>query len=101
MAGYMGSSYRRFFEVYEDQVIGIQRKMVEYIKNLQSNATNQSHMSRPDLLISTRNGYPWMPPLSDDIEQSKAESAKLLRNYLGQQYSEYLFSKYIAITAAR
>ena len=87
--------------MYEDQVIGIQRKMVEHLKNLQSNDTNQSHMSRPDLLISTRNGYPWMPPLLDDIEQSKAELGKLIRNYLGQQYSEYILSRSIAIAAAR
>ena len=84
----MGSSYRRFFDIYNDHVDGIQRKMVDYIKALQPSAIVHSNTARPDLIISTNNGYPCMPPAADDTVQTKDQLEKLIRNYLNQHYSE-------------
>jgi hypothetical protein len=93
MAGYIGCNNRKFFEIYGDQVETIQRKLVDYIKLLQPSTTNQLISSniprpRPDLDISTKDGYPWMPPVGDDIEQKKDELENLLRRYLNDQYSK-------------
>lgn len=88
MASYIGSSGRRFFNVYEDQVDVIQRKMVEYIRNLNSIGTIQPNMSRPDLVITIKDGYPWMPEVTDGIEQKKDGLEKLIRTYLNNHYSE-------------
>jgi hypothetical protein len=87
MASYMGSNFRKFFHIYEDQVEIIQRKMVEYIKTLQPLASEEPNSSRMDLLISTKNGFPWVPPLVDGIEQKKEELEKMLRVYMNAQYS--------------
>lgn len=88
MAGFIHSKTRRFFDIYEDQVDIIQRKMVEYIKILQPSAMEKSDLSRSDLIISTKEGYPWLPSADDEIEQKKEELEKLLRSYLNDQYSK-------------
>ena len=87
MASYIGSNRRRFFDIYEDQVEIIQRKMVEYIKTLQPSASQEPNSSRTNLVISTKNGHPWLPPLLDGIEPKKEELEKLLRIYMNAQYS--------------
>lgn len=81
---------RRFFDIYEEHVDLIQRKMVEYIKTLQPSAKEQQKKSRPDLIISTKEGYPWMPqpPEEEGIEQKKQELETLIRTYLNFHYSE-------------
>jgi hypothetical protein len=91
MVGYIGSSNRRFFDIYDDQVEIIQRKLVEYIKTLQPSATDPPKLSRLDLLITTKNAYPWLPPLEDGIVQKKEELEKLIWTYLNNHYSESMF----------
>ena len=93
MAGNMGSSGPRFFDTYENEVNIIQRKMVEYIKMLQPSSTSQTNLSRPDLLITTKDGYPWLPETIDGTEQKKEELEKLLRAYLNDHYSEFRKTK--------
>jgi len=87
MANYMGSSGPRFFDTYENEVNIIQRKMVEYIKTLQPSSTIQQNLSRPDLRITTKDGYPWLPQPVDGIEQKKDELEKLLRAFMNDHYS--------------
>ena len=89
MAGNIGCSGPRFFDTYENEVNIIQRKMVEYIKMLQPSPTSQPNLTRPDLLITTKDGYPWLPPTIDDTDQKKEELEKLLRSYMNDHYSEY------------
>ena len=93
MAGNMGSSGPRFFDTYENEVDIIQRKMVEYIKMLQPSATSQPNLSRPDLRITTKDGYPWLPPTIDGTDQKKEELEKLLRAYMNDHYSEFRKTK--------
>lgn len=93
MSALAGSNERRFVDIYTDQVDEIQRKLFEYIKLLRPSSTNQPISSavpraRPDLEITTKEGYPWMPPVVDDIEQKKDELEKILRQYLNTHYSE-------------
>lgn len=86
----MGSSGPRFFDTYEDEVNVILRKMVEYIKILQPSLTNQPNLTRPDLRITTKDGYPWLPQSVDGIDQKKDELEKLLRAFLNDNYSGYV-----------
>ena len=95
MAGHMGSTTRRFFDVYDELVDNVQHKMVEYIKTLQPTSNIHQNLNRPDLLVSSNNGYPWMPRLVGDIERKKIELEKLVRTYLNNHYSELPFSKMI------
>lgn len=88
MAGHMGSTTRRFFDVYEELVDNVQRKMVEYIKTLQPSSNIQEESSRPDLLLSSKNGYPWLPPTVSDFDRKKSELETLVRTYLNNHYSE-------------
>lgn len=87
MSTYIGMNGRRFFDIYGDLVDGIQRKMIEYIKYLQPTSTIDPSISRPDLLITTKDGYPWLPEPSDGIEQKKGELENLIRTYLNNHYS--------------
>lgn len=87
MAGYMGSSGPRFFDTYENEVDIIQRKMVEYIKALQPSSTIQENLSRPDLRITTKDGYPWLPQSIEGIEQKKEELENLVRAFMNEHYS--------------
>lgn len=86
----MGSKKRRFVDIHAEQVEGLVRKTIEYIRMLQPSTTSNNDLQRPrlDLVISTKDGYPWMPPVEDDIEQKKDELEKLSRQYLNDHYSE-------------
>ena len=88
MARFSGNTNRKFFQIYEDEVDKIQHKMIEYIKSFHPSATEQSKKSRPDLIISRKEGFPWMPPVEDGIDQKKLELENLLRAYLNEHYSE-------------
>jgi hypothetical protein len=68
----------------------MQLKLIEYIKSLRPSVTEQSENSRPDLVISTKEGFPWMPPVEEGIDQKKVELEKLFRTYLNEHYSEYI-----------
>jgi hypothetical protein len=94
MAANMGSTKRRFLDIFDDEVETLQRKLLEYIKLLQPTVTNLMTASdlpgsRPDLDISTKDGFPWMPALNEDIQQKKDELEKLIRQYLNDHYSEW------------
>lgn len=85
----MGSKKRKFVDIHGEHVEGLVRKTIEYIKMLQPSTSNDD-LQRPrlDLVISTKDGYPWMPPLEDKIELKKDELEKLSRQYLNDHYSE-------------
>jgi hypothetical protein len=93
MAVFAGIRERRFIDIYSDQVDEIQRHLFEYIKLLLSSTpiqtdTTCTQRARPDLIITTKDGYPWIPPVLDDVEQKKDELETLLRQYLNMHYSE-------------
>ena len=95
MAGHMGNTTRRFFDVYDELVDNVQHKMVEYIKTLQPSSNIHQNLTRPDLLVSSNNGYPWMPPSVGDIDRKKNELEKLVRTYLNNHYSELSFDIFL------
>lgn len=93
MAYHAGTQERRFIDVYSDQVDEIQRNLYEYIKLLRSSGANlpntsQAQQVRSDLIVTTIDGYPWMPPVLDDVEQKKDELETLLRQYMNMHYSK-------------
>lgn len=93
MSTLAGGHQRRFIDIYSDQVDELQRHLFEYIKLLRLSTLNQPETSntpraRPDLMITTKDGYLWMPPLLDDVEQKKDELETLLRQYMNMHYSE-------------
>jgi len=97
MAGHMGSTTRRFFDVHEELVDNVQRKMVEYIKTLQPSSNIQQDLSHPVLLLSSKNGYPWLPPTVSDFDGKKDELEKLVRTYLNNHYSEFAFPRGVMV----
>ncbi|KAF8816598.1 hypothetical protein BYT27DRAFT_7248035 [Phlegmacium glaucopus] len=82
----------RFLDIFEKQVDDIQRKMIDYVKLLKRPSTNQPIIQsaiprlRSDLDIQTKDGYPLMPPVDDNIELKKEELEDLLRRYLNAHY---------------
>jgi hypothetical protein len=93
MAGYMGSNKGRFLDLYDSHVDSLLLKFFEYIKLLQPSSAHLSRSSevqiaRPDLVVSTKDGYPWLPPVNDNHDQIKDELEKLLRKYLIDHYSK-------------
>lgn len=93
MAKFAGHRERRFIDIYSDQADEMQRNLFEYIKLLRMSTSNPQELSsisrsRTDLIITTKDGYPWMPNEPEDIEQKKDELEILLRTYLNAQYSE-------------
>jgi hypothetical protein len=93
MAVFAGICERRFIDIHSDKVDEIQRHLFEYIKLLRSSTpiptdTTCTGRARPDLIITTKDRYPWIPPVLDDVEQKKDELEMLLRQYLNMHYSE-------------
>ena len=60
--------------------------MIQYIKALQPSALDQTKKPHPDLIISTKDGYPWLPPVKEGVNQTKEELEKLLQTYLNEHY---------------
>jgi hypothetical protein len=94
MAGLVGGHQRRFVEIHQSEIENIQRKFFDYIKSLLESSSNQQNTSaasrpRPDLDVSIKNGFPWMPSVDQEIEQNKQELSKLIRTYLNSHYRKF------------
>lgn len=94
MAAYVGRNQRRFIDINSEEADLMQRKMFQYLKLLLPSTTIQTETSaflrpRHDLEITTKDGFPSMPEVNEEIEQKKDNLEKLLRSYLNAQYSVY------------
>lgn len=93
MAVFVGGHQRRFVEIHQSEIENIQRKFFDYLKSLLESSSHQQNTStasrpRPDLEITIKNGYPWMPSVDSEIEQNKQELSKLIRSYLNSHYGK-------------
>jgi hypothetical protein len=86
---------RRFMDKFPEEVLNMQRKMIEYMKQVIRPAsdpnpmqTTEGEVRRPDLDIKMVDGFPFIPPLLPNIHQNKDDLEKLLRRYLNAHYSE-------------
>ena len=93
MAGLVGGHQKRFVEIHQSEIKNIQRKFFDYIKSLLESSSTQQNTSmasrpRPDLDVSIKNGYPWMPSVDQEIKQNKLELSKLICTYLNSHYGK-------------
>jgi hypothetical protein len=78
-----------------DKALRIQREILAYMKQVLWPAANDTVLQttkakdrQADLDIKTVDEFPCMPPLIDDIPQSKDDLEGLLQCYLNAHYSE-------------